>query len=99
LAIAEGLTQSFPRDPRGWIYFCKTLKSVGAIQRAYDIARLKLLQFTENWEFSYDTACYACLLGKKCEAQLFLQRAIELGDPGKLKLLAMHDPDLAALGI
>jgi hypothetical protein len=42
-------------------------------------------------------ARYACQLGEIEEARAFLARAVELGDPGKVKLMALEDPDLAPL--
>src|SRR5687768_8696420 len=41
LAVAEGLTEGTPNDPRGWIWLCKTLYFSKRIQQAYDIATAK----------------------------------------------------------
>lgn len=97
LAMAEGLTQVMPEDPRGWIHVCKTLYFTKRIQQAYDVATAKLSSFPQSWELHYDTACYACLLGKIKQAEEFLALAFELGDAKRTKLAALADPDLEAL--
>src|SRR4030095_9726652 len=72
LGVAEGLTDGAPNDPRGWIWLCRTHYFTKRIQQAFDIATSKLPDFPDDWEFHYDTACYACLLGKLKEAEDFL---------------------------
>ena len=97
LALAEGLTESAPGDPRGWIKLCQAFYCTGKIQQAYDLATLKLRDFSNDWHFHDDTACYACLLGKRQEAEDFLNKAMELGDADEVKLLALEDADLNEL--
>lgn len=97
LAIAEGLTECAPTDPRGWLWLCRIFHFTGRNQQAYDIATSKVADFRESWELHYDTACYASLLGKFKEAEDFLTRAFALGDAKKLKLMALNDPDLERL--
>lgn len=97
LAVAEGLAEAAPNDPRGWIKLCQTLYFTKKVQQAYDLATLKLRDFLSHWEFHYDIACYACLLGKRQEAEDFLKKAMELGDAKQVTLLARADKDLEAL--
>ena len=37
---------------------------------------------------------YACVLGNNDEAWDWLERAIDVGDPAKVKLMALEDRDL-----
>lgn len=98
LIVAETMALSYPTDPRGWIYMCKTLKFLKQqIQQAYELAQRKLHDFPENWELLYDAACYASLLGKREEAESLLLRAMCLGDGSKVAALASRDPDLVGL--
>ena len=97
LLLAEGIAQAFPGSPRGWIQICKTLKCMGRVQQAYDLAMRKLEHFAEHWEFFYDAACYACLLGKRVEAEMCLLNAIVLGNAKMVTRLAIADPDLKTL--
>ncbi|MSU62819.1 MAG: tetratricopeptide repeat protein [Pedosphaera sp.] len=97
LAVAEELTKTVPDDDRGWIHLCRALYFTNRIKHAYDIATRKLPSFPRNWELHYDTACYACLLGRLKETENFLLRAFKLGDTEQIKSLALADPNLDAL--
>ena len=98
LTIAEELVQSQPTDLRGWLCLCKALKSMRRrIEQAYDLASRKTREFPDNWELHYDAACYACLLGKREEAEFFLSMAMQLGGAQKVARLALKDSDLQAV--
>jgi hypothetical protein len=45
----------------------------------------------------YNLACYECKLGRLEQAKSWLEKAFELGDPKKIKLMALEDPDLEPL--
>jgi len=45
----------------------------------------------------YNLACYECQLGRLEQAKSWLQKSFELGDPRKIKLMVLEDPDLELL--
>ena len=45
----------------------------------------------------YNLACYECQLGRLEQAKNWLEKAFKLGDPKKIRLMALHDPDLESL--
>jgi hypothetical protein len=45
----------------------------------------------------YNLACHECRLGRLEEARHWLQKAFEVGDPQRIKLMALDDPDLKPL--
>jgi predicted Zn-dependent protease len=97
LSAAKALTDSAPDDPRGWIILAETYYRKRDVQKAYRIALANSADFPESWHLLYDTACYACLLGKPTEAKQFLRRAMTVGDREEIKRRALEDPDLADL--
>ncbi len=64
-------------------------------------ARDNLLRVVEKFPMSptirYNLACYECQLGRLEHAKKWLEEAFRLGDPKKLKLMALDDPDLEPL--
>lgn len=45
----------------------------------------------------YNLACYECQLGRLEQAKSWLEKAFGVGDPKKVKLMALEDPDLEPL--
>ena len=54
-------------------------------------------KFPEDPIMRYNLACYECQLGRLEHARNWLQKAFKLGDPKKIKLMALEDPDLQPL--
>ena len=69
LAIGLTLTERFPDNPCGWIALAQTLYFTKRIAEAYEVGVAKAEEFPESAQLLYDTACYACLLGKRKEAE------------------------------
>jgi hypothetical protein len=64
-------------------------------------ARDNLLRVVDKFQnesiMRYNLACYECQLGRLGQASEWLEKAYEVGDAAKLKLMALDDPDLEAL--
>jgi predicted Zn-dependent protease len=95
--LARALTERYPDNPCGWVALAQTLYFTKRIAEAYEIGIAKSEDIPNCWQLLYDTACYACLLGKKTEAEQFLQLAMAVGDRRTIKLRALSDPDLQML--
>ena len=54
-------------------------------------------KFPDDPIMPYNLACYECQLGRLEPAKCWLEKACKLGDPKKIKLTALEDPDLQPL--
>jgi hypothetical protein len=54
-------------------------------------------QFPQEPTIPYNLACYDCQLGNLKEARQWLEKAFDIGDSKRLKLMALDDPDLEPL--
>jgi tetratricopeptide (TPR) repeat protein len=97
LNIAAALIQLVPEHPAGWVHRSHSLYRLQRTQEARDNLLRVVEKFPEDAWIRYDLACYECQLGRLEQAKHWLQKAFELGDPNKLKLAALEDPDLESL--
>jgi predicted Zn-dependent protease len=97
MLLALAWTERLPNDSRAWIALARTLYHKNRIAEAYEIGIGKASEFAGSWELLYDTARYACLLGKRKEANQFLRLAMAAGDENEVKVRALEDPDLQGL--
>ena len=54
-------------------------------------------KFPDDPILRYNLACYECQLGRLEQAKGWLEKAFKLGDPKKIKLMALEDRDLEPL--
>jgi len=97
LLLELAWTEQLPDDPAGWMALGRTFYYKNRIAEAYELGIAKASEFADSWEWHYDTARYACRLGKRQAAERFLGLAMAAGDPTAVKLRAMEDPDLQTL--
>ena len=97
LVVAEALVKYLPDDVEPWIHRSFALHEMKRTGEAQEQLLPAQEKFPAEWIVRYNLACYACQLGQREEARQLLQRAVELGDPTKVKLMALDDPDLAPL--
>ena len=97
LDIASTLTQLLPEHPFGWIHRSYCLHELKRTQEARDELLPVVGGFPDEAIMRYNLACYECQLGRLEDAKLWLQQAFKIGDPSKIKLMAMNDPDLEPL--
>ncbi len=66
-------------------------------QEAHDQLLPAAENFPHDSTIAYNLACYACQLGRMQEAKEWLGRAIDVGEPNAVRLMALDDPDLEPL--
>ena len=94
---ARAMTEVAPERPFGWIHFSFALHELKRTQEAWDNLSAAVEKFPGEPTISYNLACYACQLGRRAEAEEWLQRAFQIGDTRRLKSMALKDPDLKPL--
>ncbi len=97
LLLALSWTEQSQKDPRGWIALAETFYHKNQLIEAYELAAAKARQFPRSWKLLYNAARYACLIGKRAEAEQYFQLAMAVGDARALRLKALQDPDLQRL--
>jgi len=97
LDIARAITQLSPDRPFGWIHLSYSLHELQRTQEAWDNLNAVCEKFPKVPTIFYNLACYACRLGDLPEALTLLGKTFEMEDSKRLKLLALHDPDLEPL--
>jgi tetratricopeptide (TPR) repeat protein len=85
LAIEDGILAA------GW---CPNVRRT---EEARDNLLRVVEKFPEDPIMRYNLACYECQLGRLEQARSWLGKAFELGDPQKMKLMPLDDPDLEPL--
>ena len=95
--LAEGLIALAPDNPFGWIHRSFALHELKRTQEAWDNLIRVTKKFPEEPIILYNLSCYACKLGNLQDALNWLQKAFAIGDPTKVKLMALVDPDLEPL--
>jgi tetratricopeptide (TPR) repeat protein len=97
LDIASALIQLAPEHPLGWVHRSYSLHELKRSEEARDNLLRVVDKFPQDPIMRYNLACYECQLGRLKQAKSWLQKAFELGDPMKIKLMALEDPDLELL--
>jgi predicted Zn-dependent protease len=95
--VASALSRMIPDDSFGHIRLAFALHELKRTQGALDALLPVADKFPEQWEISYNLACYSCQLGDMIAARDWLAQAFRLGDANEIKLQALEDPDLAPL--
>jgi tetratricopeptide (TPR) repeat protein len=95
--IAGTLCQLAPDKPFGWIHRSYCLHELKRTREAWEMLLPVATRFPREWLICYNLACYACQLQQLDEAQHWLNRALEIGNPNEIKKLAAKDPDLKPL--
>jgi tetratricopeptide (TPR) repeat protein len=95
--IARSLSIALPDDPTGFVRYGFSLHELGHTAEALLVVEAAMFHFPEHWLLRFNAACYAAQLGDLKGAWQYLERAIDLGDPKKVKLLALEDKDLEPL--
>jgi len=97
LDIASALIQLLPELPLGWVHRSYTLHEMNRTEEARDNLLRVVEKFPKDPFMRYNLACYECQLGRLERAKNWLEKACELGDPKKIKGIALEDPDLKPL--
>jgi tetratricopeptide (TPR) repeat protein len=97
LDIASAMVQIAPDQSSGWLHRSFSLHELKRTQEARDNLLPVVEIFPDDAIMRYNLACYECQLSRLEQAKEWLQKAFEIGDPAKLKLMALDDPDLEPL--
>jgi tetratricopeptide (TPR) repeat protein len=76
LPIARALAARYPHHAGSWVALAETWYQLGDPEQAYALAYAQAPAFPQCYELIYDTACYACLIGKFAEAKRFFRLAM-----------------------
>ena len=97
--IARRLVQIRPKKPQLWISHAYATRRMpgGGIPQAKEILGNARALFPKEPLIAYNLACYDCQLGNLNSAWKWLEIAFDLGDPKKVKMMALDDPDLEPL--
>ena len=97
LDIASALVQLAPESPSGWVHRSYCLHELKCTEEARDNLLRVVDKFPDQGIMRYNLACYECQLGRLEQAKNWLEKAFKLGNPKKVKLMALEDPDLEPL--
>jgi tetratricopeptide (TPR) repeat protein len=97
LDIASALIRLAPEHALGWVHRSFCLHELKRTEEARDNLLRVVEKFPEDAIMRYNLACYECQLGRLEQAKTWLEKAFDLGDARKLKLMALDDPDLGPL--
>ena len=95
--IGKALTQLAPDRAVSWIHHAFALHELKRTKEAWDVLSPVAHRFPTESTMPYNLACYAAQMENLIEARDLLAQAFKLGDAKQMKLIAMDDPDLAAL--
>lgn len=96
-AIAQVALDLATDQPGPWIQRSFALHELKLTQEAYECLLPAAERFPEETTIAYNLACYSCQLGQPERALAWFAKAQAAGNPGRLKAMALHDPDLASL--
>jgi tetratricopeptide (TPR) repeat protein len=97
LDIAAALIRIDPDGSLGWVGRSFALHELKRTTEARDNLLTVLDKFPGESILRYNVACYECQLGRLEQAKSWLEKAFKMGNPRRMKLAALHDPDLQPL--
>ena len=99
LQVARALLQHAPKRSSGWLHQAYALRRVpaGGVAKAWEALLPASEKFPKEPVIPYNLACYACQMQQLDAARKWLQRAAAIGGKGRIKSMALQDPDLEPL--
>lgn len=97
LGVAVELCRTSPDHPEPWLHHAVSLYRLGRTEESWLLLLQQVGRFPDSWVIPYDLSCYACQLDKLDEGRAWLRKALRVGDVGKIKEIALKDPDLERL--
>jgi predicted Zn-dependent protease len=95
--IAKAISELNPGSPFGWVHHAYALHELRRTQEVQKVLLPVVDRFPKEYIMRYNLACYECRLGRLEQAKSWLEKACVLGDPKKIKEMALNDPDLEPL--
>jgi hypothetical protein len=98
-AVAEQCVQLHPKEAGGWIHraYAARRKPGGGVEEAFELLFPAAVKFPDEVTIPYNLACYCAQLDRLDEAWRWYRAARELGEPAKLRRMALADDDLRPL--
>jgi hypothetical protein len=96
-SIAKVWCWTTPESLEAWIALANATRESEGLLPAKQILLDVTKRFPLDWVVPYNLACYSSQLGEIAEAVLWLNKALSLEVPQKLRKEAAGDPDLAPL--
>ncbi len=93
LEIASALVQPAPEHPLGWVNRSYCLHGLKRTAEARDNLLREVDKFPISATIRYNLACYEYQWGRLEQAKQWLEKACKLGEPTKIRLVALDDPD------
>lgn len=99
LAVAREFLKVAPESLMGWVHqaFAARRAPGGGLKVAWDALFPAMEKFPDEALVPYNLACYACQMQQLDVARIMFKRAMNLGDKGHFKKMALSDPDLEPL--
>ena len=97
LHIGRRMIEDNPDLPQGWINHGNALFYLNRYDEAFLLLHPVLEKFPGDEAIPYNLACYKCQSGELREAKQWLERAYAVGDSGRIRKMALSDPDLKPL--
>jgi hypothetical protein len=96
LQVARTLVAVAPERASGWLHRAYALRRVpgGGLKEAREALLPAADKFPKEALIPFNLSCYACQLGDLADALQWLKRAMRAGQKGRVKLMALADPDL-----
>lgn len=97
--VAQGMIEQTPTSAFAWIHRAYALRRMpgGGLEQARDALLPSAARFPRNFLIPYNLACYAAQLGRLDEAWEWFERAVALGEEGRVRRMALEDEDLQPL--
>jgi tetratricopeptide (TPR) repeat protein len=99
LQVAQALLRRAPERSSGWLHQAYALRRVpdGGLQKAWEALLPAFDKFPKEAIIPFNLSCYACQMRQLDAARDWLKRAVAVGGKGKIKRMALKDPDLEPL--
>jgi len=91
-AVSKHIAKRAPRKPDGWINYAHTLKEMGKIENAKEVASKALKRHPNNASLWFSLGCCCSLLGETKEASDHVKKATQLDKT--LQKASVDHPDL-----
>lgn len=99
LFVADCELAVAPEESSGWLHRAYALRRVdgGGLRQALDALLAAVEKFPAEPVIAYNLSCYACQLDELEAARAWFRRALAMGNPQKLRKMALEDEDLKPL--
>ena len=91
--IGNLLTQKYPNLVESWVLYAQSYYGESNYEKAFEILSSVREQFSLDWHFAYDYACYHSLTNRFKDIPFWIETAKRQGDPKKINDMFKNDMD------